>query len=172
MRLSFFSVAFLTIIACLGCGSGGPTVYSVTGKVTLDGQPLPNVNVAFFPSDSKLPSSGGVTDSQGVYKLTTAGGTAGAVAGKHKVTVYGGGPAIAGMSATGQSNDPAVWKKKQEDTANSFKSLGAVQDPKGKSATPKIDSPVPEKYASADKTTLEKDVGATSNVIDLELSSK
>lgn len=172
MRLGFFSVAFLTVIACLGCGSGGPTTYSVTGKVTLDGQPLPNVNVAFFPSDRKLPSSGGVADSHGVYKLTTAGGIAGAVAGKHKVTVYGGGQAMAGLSATGQSNDPAVWKKKQEDAANSFKAVADTQTPKGRSAAPQNDSPVPEKYASPDKTTLEKDVGAKSNVIDLELSSK
>ena len=79
---------------------------------------------------------------------------------------------MAGMSATGQSNDPAVWKKKQEDAANSFKAVADIQTPKGRSAAPQNDSPVPEKYASADKTTLEKDVGAKSNVIDLELSSK
>ena len=168
MRLGFCSMAFLTVIAGLGCGSGGPVTYSVTGKVTLDGQPLPNVNVAFFPSDSKLPSSGGVADSQGVYKLTMASGTAGAVAGKHKVTVYGGGQAMADMSA-----DQAEMKKKGEEMANRMKAMSATpQDPREKTAGPKTDSPVPEKYSSPDKTTLEKDVGANSNVIDLELSSK
>lgn len=167
MRLGFCSMAFLTVIAGLGCGSGGPVTYSVTGKVTLDGQPLPNVNVAYFPSDSKLPSSGGVADSQGVYKLTTAGGTAGAVAGKHKVTVYGGGQSMAGLST-----DQAAMKKKYEETANSMKAAGAVQNPNGTPVGPKTDSPVPEQYSSPDKTTLEKDVGTKSNVIDLELSSK
>ncbi len=168
MRLDFLSLACLTVVACFGCGSGGPATYLVTGKVTLDGQPLPNVNVAFFPSDSKLPSSGGVADSQGVYKLTTASGTAGAVAGKHKVAVYGGGQAMAGMSA-----DQAEMKKKGEEMAERMKAMSATpQDPRGKSAGPKTDSPVPEKYSSPDKTTLEKDVAAKSNVIDLELSSK
>ena len=167
MRLGFVSVALLTVVACVGCG--GPATYSVTGKVTLDGQPLPNVNVAFFPSDSKLPSSGGIADSQGVYKLTMDGGTAGAVAGKHKVTVYGGGSqAMAGMSA-----DQAEMKKKGEEMAERMKAMSAApQDPRGKSTGPKTDSPVPEKYSSPDKTTLEKDVAANSNVIDLELSSK
>ena len=91
MRLSG-TLAILPLIATLfvGCGSRGPALYSVTGKVTLDGQPVPNVNVAFFPSDAKLPSSGGVTNSAGVYKLTTSQGMAGAVAAKHKVSVYGG----------------------------------------------------------------------------------
>ena len=154
MRIRFKQAFVFLAMSCVGCGSGGPALYSVTGKVTLDGQPLPNVNVSFFPGDSKLPSSGGVTDSQGVYKLTTAQGTTGAVAGKHKITVY------AGQSGSPTARPEGMYKD------------GGTKDAKGKSSAPKIDNPVPEKYSSPDKSTLDKDVAAKSNVIDLELSSK
>lgn len=153
MRVRFQHAIVLVAMTCLGCGSSGPALHSVTGKVTLDGQPLPNVNVSFFPSNSKLPSSGGLTDSQGVYKLTTAQGASGAVAGKHKVTVYGG-------QTGGTARPEGMYKD------------GGTKDAMGKSVAPKIESPVPEKYSSPDKSTLEKDVAAKSNVIDLELSSK
>ena len=49
---------------------------------------------------------------------------------------------------------------------------GETKNVGGKPVAPKLDSPVPEKYSSPEKSTLEKDVAAKSNVIDLELSSK
>lgn len=158
MRLSC-TLAILPLIATLfvGCGSRGPALYSVTGKVTLDGQPVPNVNVAFFPSDAKLPSSGGVTNSAGVYKLTSSQGMAGAVAAKHKVSVYGG-------QASGTTEPSA--------RPEGMYKVGGPKDARSKSVAPKNESPVPERYSSADKSSLEREVAAKSNVIDLELSSK
>jgi len=155
MRILFKQAFVFIAMSCLGCGSGGPALYSVTGKVTLDGQPLPNVNVAFFPSDQKLPSSGGIADSQGVYRLTTAQGLSGAVAGKHKITVYG-----------GQQGGPTARPEEL------YKNAGSKMDANGKPVGPKFENPVPEKYALPDKSNLEKDVAAKANVIDLELSSK
>ena len=39
----------LICVLAIGCGSGGPTLGTVTGQVTLDGKPLPNALVTFMP---------------------------------------------------------------------------------------------------------------------------
>ena len=136
----------------LGCGAGGPAKYPVSGKVTLDGKPLAEVSVTFSPSDRKLPTSGGKTDAQGVYKLSTAQGDSGAVVGKYMVTLSG------GASATDQ---------KPEDQ---YKSASAAPGLGGGSPAPESPkSPIPEKYST---TGIEKEVTAKSNTIDLDLSSK
>lgn len=77
-----------------GCGRSSGDLAPVSGKVTLDGQPLPNVNVIFQPaSDSTSgPTSGvgsiGATDTQGRYTLSTmsASPRKGAVRGPHNVS--------------------------------------------------------------------------------------
>jgi hypothetical protein len=78
----------------LACGCGGGVAYDVvpvSGKVTLDGQPLAGVDVSFQPTGSRpgsaVPGSTGITDAQGNYKLTIVGETEkeGAVPGKHIV---------------------------------------------------------------------------------------
>ena len=80
------------LLAVAGCGGG--TSYElapVSGKVTLDGKPAPNVNVSFQPVASGTaapgPGSSGLTDSEGRYTLKTAEQKprAGAVVGKHVV---------------------------------------------------------------------------------------
>jgi hypothetical protein len=76
---------------CAGCG-GGPATAPVSGRVTLDGQPLPNAAVMFQPFDpgnnNPGPGSGGKTDEEGRYTLTVIGTQAnGAVVAKHKVRI-------------------------------------------------------------------------------------
>ena len=71
-----------------GCGPANPygTVV-VTGTVTVDGEPMEGVTVAFVPPGEGL-SAYGMTDTSGNFKLTTAGapfGT-GAVPGTYSVT--------------------------------------------------------------------------------------
>lgn len=76
----------------IGCGGPYKTA-SVSGRVTADGKPLPNVAVVFQPvatADNKEPGPGssGVTDSDGRYTLTIVGKSSrGAVVGKHKVRI-------------------------------------------------------------------------------------
>lgn len=73
-----------------GCSSG-PTLAEVEGTVTLDGTPLPGVQVVFSPDvgkddDGRL--SSGVTDDKGRFVLTFADAKQprpGALVGKHKV---------------------------------------------------------------------------------------
>jgi hypothetical protein len=74
-----------------GCG-GGYSTAPVSGRVTLNGQPLANAAVVFQPVASEGhdpgPGSGGFTDQEGRYTLKVTGtGRKGAVVGKHKVTI-------------------------------------------------------------------------------------
>lgn len=86
--------AMLTWMSWLiGCG-GGPANGPVTGKVTLDGQPLENASVMFRPvakAKSKgeaVPASYGRTDKQGTFHLSEPiSGKAGALVGTHDVVI-------------------------------------------------------------------------------------
>ena len=83
-----FNVPFLLLLVCTGCG-GGPTDYpdmgTVSGTVTMDGQPLVDARIAFQPEGNR--PSYGVTDSSGYYTLTYSATKEGAKVGKHKVSI-------------------------------------------------------------------------------------
>ena len=77
------------VLACLviglaGCARG-PTFADVEGVVTLNGKPLGNVKVEYWP-ETDGPISTGVTDESGKYVLKADDGArTGAVIGEHKV---------------------------------------------------------------------------------------
>ncbi|MCX7400068.1 MAG: hypothetical protein NT138_20555 [Planctomycetales bacterium] len=76
------------VITCLGCGgNAGPELSEVTGKVTLDGQPLAKVSLQFTPESSGGSPSYGVTDSEGTYELQFSMDRSGAMPGKHRVEI-------------------------------------------------------------------------------------
>jgi hypothetical protein len=101
MRLFFptwlLGVFGFLVLGLAGCGGGLGTLYPVSGKVTLDGEPLKDARLILVPDadkGNKSPASpfGKVTD--GTYLLTT-NGRPGAPAGWYKVMVntqYPGGP--------------------------------------------------------------------------------
>jgi len=72
------------IAALTGCGNAD--LGSVSGKVSLDGQPLPGAQVSFMPSKGGGPSFG-ETDGEGNYTLTHTSGSSGAVLGSHTVSI-------------------------------------------------------------------------------------
>jgi len=53
------AAAFLVLLA--GCGESMKRA-DVTGKVTVDGQPLENGAISFFPADGKGPTGGGIIE--------------------------------------------------------------------------------------------------------------
>src|SRR5215470_13236777 len=83
----------LAALAVGAVGCGNDQVAPVSGRVTLDGQPLANAAVTFQPvrtegKGNPGPGSGGFTDADGRYTLKVTGTEArGAVVGKHKVTI-------------------------------------------------------------------------------------
>jgi hypothetical protein len=58
----------------------------VSGKVTLDGQPLPNATVVFSPTATGSQSLA-VTDADGEYSLLYSSQVRGAEPGEHRVTI-------------------------------------------------------------------------------------
>lgn len=92
--------ACLLLAASVGCGGGGEApayaekLVPATGRVTLNGEPLSRVMVAFRPAEgSEGEVAIGITEEDGKYSLhtPTAGRTAeefqGAVPGEYRVTI-------------------------------------------------------------------------------------
>ena len=85
----------LLILVATVAGCGGSNYPPVSGKVTMNGQPVPSVTVVFTPVGSADapnpgPYSTGVTDEQGDFTLQTRHDNGGAVPGPHRVGIeYG-----------------------------------------------------------------------------------
>ncbi len=87
MTLIRASIVILACFALAGC-SGRPknVARSVTGKVTVGGQPVANARIIFTPKEDGSPSVG-KTDDQGNYKLSWSRGIDGAQVGESTVTI-------------------------------------------------------------------------------------
>ena len=98
-----------------GCGTTGPELVPVSGRVTLDGQPLPGARIMFQPEATGSPSYGS-TDRDGRYELGYKRGVQGAMIGWHIVRIQLDAP---GQAANGKSNRrpkslPARYNTKSE----------------------------------------------------------
>jgi hypothetical protein len=80
--------AALVAVLCLvsGCGRSGPELGRVSGKVTLDGKPVPNAFITFEPQFQGRPSTT-KSDKNGNYELQFNPTQSGALVGKHHVRV-------------------------------------------------------------------------------------
>jgi hypothetical protein len=74
------------LVAAGGCGSGGPAIAPVSGRVTLDSQPVNEAQVVFQPEAGGAPSTG-FTDRDGKYELGYKRGRMGALIGRHSVRI-------------------------------------------------------------------------------------
>lgn len=79
----------LCVLSLIGCGGGGEKLVGVSGKVTLDGAPLPKVRVLFYqPGAGPERNFMAVTDAEGNYTLETLRKEhQGAAPGKYQVTL-------------------------------------------------------------------------------------
>lgn len=78
-------VCVLSLAAfALGCGEGQGFV-PVSGKVTIDGEPVTNGYVRFFPASGR--QSGGSLNEQGEFSLSTYEPGDGAVPGEYRIAV-------------------------------------------------------------------------------------
>lgn len=70
------AIVATALLACLGgcSGGGGPPSGTVTGKVTIDGQPVTGGSIRFHPTatDTKSKPSGGVIGADGSYSVPDA----------------------------------------------------------------------------------------------------
>lgn len=74
------------VVSCFlsGCGSEYATV---TGRITLDGEPLPNATVSFMPEDEGGRPSFGRTGTDGRYSLQETHRVSGALPGEYTVRI-------------------------------------------------------------------------------------
>ena len=79
-------LAALALVLSAGCGDVPDNLGRVSGKVTLDGQPLANATVVFSPKTAASQSIA-VTDANGEYSLLYAAKIRGAEPGEHRVAV-------------------------------------------------------------------------------------
>lgn len=80
-------LALLAAAAAGGCSrSDRPALGTVSGRITLDGRPLPDATVLFTP-DGKGRTSLGFTDSDGRYHLIYLRDIPGANLGRHAVRI-------------------------------------------------------------------------------------
>ena len=142
MRLLFCGC----LLFLFGCGKSAGPELPVSGTVTLDGKPVSDVAVRFFPDAGTDPSSGGsaVTGTDGKYVITGGQGKKGLVAGKYKVTVS---------------------KGQAAKTGNSEEGAGAVVDAD-------IKDDFPPHYSSLAQTVLSYSVTGDGKPIDIQLDSK
>lgn len=68
-----------------GCSSSGPEIAYVSGRVTMDGKPLPNATVVFVPENGRPAGAG--TDEDGNYVLNFSQGRQGAIPGPSIVRI-------------------------------------------------------------------------------------
>jgi hypothetical protein len=104
------SLAGLALLVAAGCG-GDAGLVDVSGRVTLDGQPLAGAVVEFRPADGR--PSAGTTDADGRYALRYTATDAGAVPGEHVVVITTTAD-TGGDTRTGGERVPARYNTKSE----------------------------------------------------------
>jgi len=80
------ALCLVPVLLVAGCGRSGPEVAPVSGRVTLDGQPLEMVDVVFQPKNGDSPSTSR-TGPDGRYELLYKRGIVGARTGEHVVHI-------------------------------------------------------------------------------------
>lgn len=75
----------MAVAGCSGKPEGFPDLGQVEGTVTVDGQFVAHLAVAFVPEEGR--PSLGITDDQGRYQLDYFRGESGAVIGRHSVMI-------------------------------------------------------------------------------------
>ncbi len=81
MNLRMTCLLMVLSLGLVGCGPSGPKLYPVTGKITFDGEPVSEGNIAFVPTDGSGAAQGG-SFKDGVYSVKVAQGP-------KRVEIYG-----------------------------------------------------------------------------------
>src|SRR4051812_13362204 len=84
--LQIAAAMVLSLLALTGCSDSSVPLGKVTGRVTLDGQPLAGALVRFNPEAGGR-SSQGMTDANGDYTLDYSSRSEGALIGKSQVMI-------------------------------------------------------------------------------------
>jgi hypothetical protein len=151
LRFSVFAAMLVSLVAIAGCGDDEfGKRYSVKGTVKYKGQPVASGTITFDPLEAEKGRSASGTIEQGAYRLSTAGESDGALAGKYRVKImsrnidYSQVKANAGGGA-GRQTDILKANKAAKDL-------------------------IPSKYSTIETSGLSAEVKPESNTIDFDLS--
>lgn len=97
------------LVALAGCDSGGPKVVPVSGVLTRNGQPVPNLEVYFMPTHGR--NSVGMADAQGRFTLGYTPDQEGALVGEHTVFVVFNPPQTGAERAVAPADLQPILKK-------------------------------------------------------------
>lgn len=136
-----------------GCGSG-LDLAPVTGRVTMNGQPVTQGEVTFLSDNG--PSAIGSIAADGTYRLVTLQED-GALVGRHKVTIMA-------TKVSGGSVAPATFEQELEWAKKGVQSSGKILIPGD------VTWLVPEKFSRAQTTDLTAEVKPEANTINFDLT--
>ncbi len=150
-----------------GCSRGRqyPPTHSVTGVVTVEGQPVADAIVSFLPDDGQNPANGS-TDASGRYELTSFTRGDGAMEGSFRVT-------IVKYEKEGEDKSAVSVEKPVAEEAESGETGNESYVPAGMVASKYDAGPknlLPKQYADQQKTPLTAAVRPEENSIDFDLS--
>jgi hypothetical protein len=141
----------LALALLFGCGRHAPPA-TVVGTLRLNGEPLDNCLVTFFPESSqgtKFTHSTGLTGHQGLFRLRSSSQHEGAALGWHRVTVQ---DLSVSTGVDRRDNGP----------------VDAATNP-AQPPPPLRRSRVPDKYLSLAETPLRQEIKPGHQVIDLDI---
>lgn len=144
----------VSLAVVIGCGDDGGLGkrYPVSGKITYQGKPVPLGNIFFVPVKAEAGrAASGAINSEGWYKLSTAGGEDGAYAGDYKIRIM----ALESDNTQVLANAPKGGAGKQDDVL------------KATAAAKKL---IPAKYEYEETSELKAKVEEKSNTIDFPLT--
>lgn len=150
----------LTTFGILGCGHQDeiPGLVRVSGTVKLADTPVEGATVTFQP-DGQARSASGLTDKNGLYKLTTLNPGDGALPGSYKVTI-----------SKVEDTDPAHHVSAEDFAKGVASGKGPPAPPRNsKKKNEGLKYHVPEKYMTADKSKLTAQVDDQNRKFDFNL---
>jgi hypothetical protein len=106
----------VAILVLAGCGYRRPGLVTVTGTVTLDGEPVEAASVSFAPVAGGRQANGGTND-KGIFFLSSYSSRDGAILGKHRVSVTKIVPTPAAEMKLRQRQEQTKSAEGQEETA-------------------------------------------------------
>jgi len=153
------TVAFACLSVLSGCNSAPADLASASGVVTLDGKPVADARVMFYPIKGGPRNSNGTTNEKGEFKVSTFGVHDGALTGRHAVTVT--------------KIDPTSQPKVDPKEGYMGKGYDAMMSPEAMKKNSKPKQSLPTKYSTIESSGIEVEVvKGQSNNFPLNLESK
>ena len=153
-----FPILLVSLLVFTGCGPSGLRVFTVTGEVHYNGEPVDNAMVQFIPESPDGLGAFASTENGGKFVIATQGATkAGALEGEYRVLVT----KTVAVDSSGRELPPV------EEQEYSPYNMPTNVRPSG---PPPMKNFLPEKYASKDSTDLTVKVEKKPNHFLLELT--